>query len=1112
MRVRKRDGSVEDVAFDKVVARIAHFCGDLPGLDPHAVAQRICTRIYDGVDTAKLDELGAEICSSLMTEHPDYGTLAARIIVSNHQKNTLASFLATLALLHGNASPIVSDALYEVATAHAARVEAEMHHERDFLFDYFGYKTLERSYLLRVDGRIVERPQHMWMRVALGIYGGAGAQTSEADLQRAFETYHLMSTRMYTHATPTLFNAGTPRAGLSSCFLMGVHDSIDGIYKNLGDGARISKYSGGIGLHVHNIRGQGALIRGTNGNGNGIVPMLRVYNATFRYVNQCFAGETQVHSNSGWRRMDEVRAGDFLTTGTGAAKPVLSVSVKKNDGDVYRVRTGASDAVTTVTPEHEICVRKWAVCRWSEPQYVSVAEMAETNDMADVRVGPAPGHRYQIGFPYSVPVDRAPGVDDNSMTWFDVLDLTRVPTPPGSFDVYDFNMLDEHSYVTQMGVVHNSGKRNGSAAIYLEPWHVDVFEFIALRRNTGSEEERCRDLFLALWIPDLFMERVKAGAEWSLFCPDSAPGLCDVHGEAFVALYERYEREGRARKVIKAGELWAEIVRSQVETGTPYMLYKDKCQRVNQSNLGIIRSSNLCVSPETAVLTSAGSRAICELMDQPATVWNGKEWSSVVVRQTGADQALLRVCFSDGTSLHCTAYHKFYVLEEGGQEREVRACALQRGMTVTSVRVSHPCGVPQSCTVTVTEVADEGRRDDTFCFDEPLRHRGVFNGILTGNCSEILLFSDHNEYGVCNLASLVLPSYVKDGVFDYDHLHAVAKKVVRAMDRVIDANYYSCPETERSNKRHRPVGIGIQGLADVYILLRLPFESAGAMEVNRAVMETIYHATLEASTEVARERAEALRRGDERLGWGEHLLPEQWAGAYATFEGCPASRGELQFDMWGVTPTNRFDWAALKADIQAHGLRHSMLVALMPTASTSQIMGYTESFEAITSNFMVRRTLAGEFIIVNNYLVRDLMALGLWNKGMKDRILAGNGSVQHIAEIPAHLRELYKTVWEIKQRSLIDQSAARGPFVCHTQSLNLYMEDPDLAKISNMHFYAWKQGLKTGMYYLRTRPRAKTASFTLDPALLAATKAQAESDAAAVCRRDNQEGCLMCSA
>ena len=1107
MRVCKRDGALEDVAFDKVVARIAHFCSDLPGLDPHAVAQRICSRIYDGVDTAKLDELGAEICSSLMTEHPDFGALAARIIVSNHQKNTLASFVDTVALLHDNASPIVSDALHAVAGAFGARIEAHIDHSRDFLFDYFGYKTLERSYLLKLDGRIVERPQHMWMRVALGIYATAGAATSEADLQAAFDTYTMMSTRLYTHATPTLFNAGTPRPGLSSCFLMGVHDSIDGIYKNLGDGARISKYSGGIGLHVHNIRGQGALIRGTNGQGNGIVPMLRVYNTTFRYVNQCFAGDTPVYTSVGPKRMDAVAVGDLVLTGDASFKPVLEVCRRPCPTTMRRVAM-ADGREVWVTGEHIVFVL--------DSDDTTVKEVA----VKDLRAGDRMGFpcRPELDYrsfvrgaeelePAAEPWYQLPGHDAKVPgAWYRIAKVDDHTVGEGAYDVYDFNVKDNHSYVTSIGLVHNSGKRNGSAAIYLEPWHVDVFEFIALRRNTGSEEERCRDLFLALWVPDLFMERVKANGDWSLFCPDSAPGLSDVHGAEFVALYERYEAEGRARKVVKATELWQEIVRSQIETGTPYMLYKDRCQRVNQSNLGIIRSSNLCVSPETEVLTKDGNRPIRELADQAVDVWNGKEWARVTVKQTGADQPLLRVTFSDGTALCCTAYHKFYVTSREGGEEEVRAGELQAGMATTRVDAGkHPCKLPQHSRVTVAAVVDEGRRDDTYCFEEPAEHRGVFNGILTGQCSEILLYSDDKEYAVCNLASLVLPTYVKDGAFDYAHLHAVAKKVVRAMDRVIDANYYSCIETERSNMRHRPVGIGIQGLADVYMLLRLPFESAAAMEVNRAVAETIYHATLEASMEMARERKEALAecvRTDE-----EKTLPPQWAGAYATFAGCPASKGILQYHMWDVAPTDRYDWDDLKARIQAHGMRHSMLVALMPTASTSQIMGYTESFEAITSNFMVRRTLAGEFIIVNNYLVRDLIRLGLWDKAMKDRILAGNGSVQHMAEIPAELRELYKTVWEIKQRSLIDQSAARGPFVCHTQSLNLYMEEPDLAKVTNMAFYGWKQGLKTGMYYLRTRPKAKTTSFTLDPALLTTS-----AEAVAACRRDNPESCLMCSA
>ena len=841
MRVLKRNGQLELVSFDKVSTRISHFCDDLKTIDPLEIAQRVCARIYDGVTTSELDEMAAQMCFNMGTEHPDYSALAVRIIISNHHKNTPATFLETIEALYAitdvrnKAAPQISDELLDIARKHCDVIEAHISYERDYTFDYFGFKTLERSYLQRVSGKVVERPQHMWMRVALGIWG--------ADLANALTCYTMMSTRLYTHATPTLFNAGTRMPALSSCFLLGMEDSLEGIYDTIKRSALISKSAGGIGTHIHNIRARGSYIRGTNGQSSGLVSMLRVYNATMRHANQ-------------------------------------------------------------------------------------------------------------------------------------------------------------------------AGRRLGSAALYLEPWHADVFDFVALRRNTGAEEERCRDLFLAMWLPDLFMERVQANGTWSLMCPDECPGLPDVYGPAFKELYERYEREGRARKTIKAQELWIEIIKSQVETGTPYLLYKDACQKCNQTNLGVIKSSNLC--------------------------------------------------------------------------------------------------------------------------------------------SEITLYSDENEYAVCNLASVVLPSYVNVRgdvpTYDFAKLHDVVKFVTRSMERVIDRNYYPVPQTARSNFRHRPIGMGIQGLADVFILMRMPYDSPEALELNRQISETMYHAALEASMEISKERGEQIARMDyiklqsgviadelaPELGRlsktcvvrAEELeadLPAKWAGAYSTFATSPTAKGTLQFDMHGIDPlssADRYNWPALKAAIQEHGIRHSVLMALMPTASTSQIMGSTESFEAITSNIFSRRTLAGEFVVVNKYLVSDLIKLGLWNKTMKERIIAGDGSVQQIHEIPEATRALYKTVWEIKQRVVIDMAAARVPYVCQTQSMNLYVEDTDLAKMTNMHFYGWKKGLKTGVYYTRTRPKAKTMAFSIDPRLAASKGVSAAAVAetkpteeeVAACSRENPEGCLMCSA
>jgi ribonucleoside-diphosphate reductase alpha chain len=782
MRVLKRNGTYEPVSFDKVLRRISVLSEGLEGVAADEIAQKICGRIYDGVKTTELDELTATTCSTMSTLHPDYAILAARVIISNMHKTTPDTFSAAAETLyhttdmHGNLMPLVSEELYEIVKKHHDQIDNYIKNERDYLFDYFGYKTLERSYLLKCNGVQIERPQYMWMRVAIGIHG--------EDLEKAFDMYDSMSQREYTHATPTLFNAGTRHSQMSSCFLLEVKDdSVEGMYDSAKDCAVISKYAGGIGMNVSKIRSRGSIIRGTNGKSTGLIPFLRVMNQTLLHINQ-------------------------------------------------------------------------------------------------------------------------------------------------------------------------AGKRNGSAAMYLDPSHPDVFDFIALRRNTGTEEERCRDLFIALWIPDIFMKRVKENGKWSLFCPFEAPGLEEVHGDAYEELYLRYEADGKAKKTIKAQELWLEILKSQIETGGPYMLYKDKCQRSNQSNLGVIKCSNLC--------------------------------------------------------------------------------------------------------------------------------------------SEILIYSSPKEYGVCNLASMVLPTYVKEGsdgkkYFDFDHFHRTVKKVVYNMDRVIDRNFYPTPETRASNMNHRPIGIGIQGLADTYMLMRFPYESTEAAALNRDISETMYHAALEASHELAKER-----------------------GPYSTFWTSPAAKGVLQFDMHNATP-QKYDFNNLKKGIMEDGLRHSLLIALMPTASTSQIMGYTESFEAITSNIYQRRTLAGEFTVINKYLIQDLLKLGLWNQRMKERIIVGDGSIQHIAEIPEDIRNLYKTVWEIKQKNVIDQSADRTPYVCHTQSLNLYVEDPDYTKLTNMHFYSWSKGLKTGLYYLRTRAKTKSLAFTIDPDTVKAMTKDKE-EAALACRRDNPEGCLMCSA
>jgi len=753
MVVLKRDGRAEPVHFDKITSRIEKLCYGLETdyIDPTQITLKVISGLYPGVTTVELDNLAAEIAATMTTKHPDYAILAARIAVSNLHKETKKKFSDVISDLYnmkhsttGKPIPMIAEKYYDIVQKHKDKLDGAILYERDFQYQYFGFKTLERSYLLKIDGKCVERPQQMLMRVAVGIHG--------EDIDGAIETYDLLSQKLFTHASPTLFNAATPRPQLSSCFLLTMNsDSIEGIYDTLKQCALISKSAGGIGLNVHCIRATGAYIAGTNGNSNGLVPMLRVFNNTARYVDQ------------------------------------------------------------------------------------------------------------------------------------------------------------------------GGNKRPGAFAIYLEPWHADIFDFLDLRKNHGKEEQRARDLFYAMWIPDLFMKRVKADGNWSLLCPDECPGLHEVWGEEFEALYEKYESEGKARKTVKAQKLWYSIIESQIETGTPYMLYKDACNRKsNQQNLGTIKCSNLC--------------------------------------------------------------------------------------------------------------------------------------------TEIVEYSAPDEVAVCNLASIAVNMFVKpDKTYDFEGLKRVAKVATKNLNKIIDVNYYPVIEARNSNMRHRPIGIGIQGLADAYILMRFPFESEEASTLNKQIFETIYYGALEASCEIAEKE-----------------------GPYSTYEGSPVSKGQLQYDMWGVTPSNLHDWAALKAKIAKHGIRNSLLLAPMPTASTAQILGNNESVEAYTSNIYTRRVLSGEFQVVNQHLLRDLTELGVWSDEVKNEIISNNGSVQAVACIPDNIKKLYKTVWEISQKNVLKQAADRGAFIDQSQSLNVHIAEPNFGKMSSMHFYGWELGLKTGMYYLRTKPAAQAIQFTVD--------------------------------
>ena len=812
MRVIKRNGELEDLSFDKILSRIRKL-GQEAGIQINyqSLVMKVIDQLYDKISTTKIDELAAEQCAVMSTNHPDYAVLAGRVVISNHQKNTDPLFssvvekLFKFTNLKGENKPLVSNFLWNFTQKYSETINNMIDHNRDYLIDYFGFKTLERSYLFKLNNKVIERPQYMWMRVSIGIHYDIKCENDEEVLRLIKETYDLMSQKYFTHATPTLFNAGTPRPQLSSCYLIAMEDdSLDGIYSTLHDCARISKYSGGIGLHIHNIRANGSHIQGTNGTSNGLIPMLRVFNNTARYIDQ-------------------------------------------------------------------------------------------------------------------------------------------------------------------------GGKRNGSFAIYLEPWHADIEDFLELKKNHGDEELKARDLFYGLWVSDLFMERVKNGGKWSLMCPHECPGLSDVYGEKFNELYEQYEASGKMRKTVNARDLWFKILDAQMETGTPYILYKDTAnKKSNQQNLGTIKSSNLC--------------------------------------------------------------------------------------------------------------------------------------------SEIIQYSNSNETAVCNLASIALPAFVdiKNKSFDYDKLHDITKVITNNLNRVIDINFYPTDKTRISNLRHRPIGIGIQGLADVFIMMDLAFHSDEAKTINKLIFETIYHAALEKSNELSIQRKEHIHTlfSKPQFEMLDYLTKYEYSilkranknlmGAYTSFENSPTSKGILQFDMWNIEPSDKYDWAKLKESICEYGLRNSLLVAPMPTASTSQILGYNECFEPFTSNLYSRKTLAGEFVVVNKYLMRELIELGQWNEQIKNNIIANKGSVQQLSVLSEHMRNKYKIVWEMPMKHLIDMSADRGAFVCQSQSLNLWLEDPNYNTLTSMHFYSWKKGLKTGIYYLRRKGKHQAQQFTIEP--------EDKSE------NDKEEICEMCSA
>ena len=1539
MKILKRDGSYESLSFDKVLHRLKKLCndkvlGELKTIDSDFIAQKTVSSIYDGISSSELDEEAARI-SIGMIENIEYSQLASRIIISNIQKNTSNNFHHVMEILYNNIdksnnhAPIITSEIINIVRTHEDILNKTIDYQRDYLFDYFGYKTFEKSYLFRLNGTVVERPQHLYMRVAL--------QVHKDDIPNVIKTYNLISQHYFTFASPTLFNSASHLNNLSSCFLMGTTDSIDGIFKTASDCAKISKVGGGIGLHVSNIRSKGSRIRGTNGVSDGIIPMLKVFNEVSVYVNQCILPSVCVYSMNGIKRMDEVTTDDFLITHDGTFKKVNEVIINHKSESIFNIYTefgmdplkctkdhdiltlGYNEQGTMMTkyvkadtlkegdylgfsiPEYESDSSFWTIhkCRFygimlsdivsisqdykyywintsdcnnnnitfieSYLQYYNINLQSENpipvsslecigifkemiyDDSGNKRCVDEVLHlpkyklnafikgllhfdtygkrankrfcssskniiktvryiflKYQLLLHGSInPCDKNHmyyylnmpqlyitsqneiSVCNYTFTYF-VFDnilwhkITNIQMEHYSGKVYDFNMIENHNYLTESGLVHNSGRRKGSFAIYLSPDHPDVLEFLDLRKNQGNEHMRARDLFLAMWIPDLFMKKVQENADWYLMCPDECPGLSDVYGDDYDNLYNQYVEKGMYRKKVKAQDIWTKILDSQMETGTPYLLYKDSInKKSNQKNIGVIKSSNLCVAPDTMILTSDGYYRIGDLENHPICIWNGTEFTHTIVKKTGENQHLIKVILSNGSYIHCTPYHKFYNkngvsieakdLKKGtvlidynlpliqsttsienafniGKEMskmcndeytktELDETKLSESITEITVPINaslkskinwlngllleamgfcsedkeqviilnskyisflenvflllqtlgcfpniissdknysliiHDKDIKILITlglffqheficltndhfkmysityknVHVVDIIDENRISDTFCFKEQKKGMGMFNGILTGQCSEITLYSDDKEYAVCftgdtkvltnegykridechntfalsyfnndkdlqysptyvqstlinngvkhvyklecegmdpikstanhlfltikddeyawkklkelhihdyivsvksdmliaskcqrvtyvgeetvydlnvpnthnfvaegyvvhncNLASVALPKYVEytaEGkpYFNHELLFQISKDIVLPMNNVIDYNYYPIPETELSNLKHRPIGIGVQGLADTYIKMGYPFESIEARKLNKEIFETLYYGTLTASIELAKKD-----------------------GPYSTFKGSPFSEGKLQFDLWkeadGINLndfiSDRWDWETLRENIKKYGVRNSTLLTCMPTASSAQIMGNSDTMEPIDSCIYKKRVLSGEYIIANKYLVKELTKRGLWSKEMKDTIIAHNGSIQKIDIIPDDIKALYKTVWEMSMKNIIEQSYERSPYIDMTQSLNLFMQSPNYKKLTSMHFYAWNKKLKTGMYYLRQITTVTAGKFSVDPELekkLREMKIQGET-ATANKQVTEDEGCEMCSA
>ena len=1201
--VIKRNGDKEIVSFDKILNRVTVLGSNELTINYTALVKKIIDMLYDNIPTAKIDELTAQECASLITTHPDYGILASRILISSHQKNTISDYKDVIELLyrntdiHGVHTPIINKQIYDIVIKHHGELQEIIQYDRDFKMDYFGFKTLERAYLLKINNVIVERPQHMWLRVSLAIHG--------ENLVKVKETYDLMSLKYFTHATPTLFNAGTLRQQLSSCFLLAMEkDSIEGIYSTLTDCAKISKWAGGIGLHIHNIRASGSKIRGTNGTSNGIVPMLRVFNNTARYVDQCITPETFIYTTDGPKEIQFCLANKTEIFTDNGIETIENVLEHSYNGEMLNINGCHAIDKLNITPEHPVyclknakkglnysiiknrlenksCKPEWcdakelttddmlifniptyendiikytendcyiyglmlgdgSMCNKSTTSYISLHTINKKENLESIKtylenkcvryyitsennttrirwnkslelpfryamlyneskekfINPdwlnlplnkvkfivkglidSDGHKgkeitfdstsrilieglryillrmgiptggyirnrvgekqkisYCLRIPRVEQISKLLNIEQGKFHKYFVHDnliftrITDITTDSYEGTLYDLQMRKTHNYMIHNGIVHNGGgKRNGSFAIYLEPWHKDIRDFIDMKKTHGDEEMRARDLFYGLWIPDLFMERVKSGGKWTLMCPDECPGLSDVYGDEFKELYERYESEGKG-DLVEAREIWFKILDSQIETGTPYMLYKDACnKKSNQKNIGTIKSSNLCT--EIVEFSDDTETAVCNLASINLSIF--------VEPQT----------LENGCCIHLFDKQMTTIYSKDGCSYCLMAKQLLKKNNIEFHEIN---------------IKDENKEEFKQGFE-------TSHGIKLKTFPAIVV---NNKYmgGFKELSDILRP------VFNYKKLHDVTKTVTENLNRVIDINYYPTEKTQKSNSKHRPIGLGVQGLADAFMLMDVPFESLYARDMNERIFETIYHAAVEQSCELAKEQ-----------------------NPYSTFNGSPASKGELSFDLWNYKPkSNMYDWSKLRANVKQFGLINSLLVAPMPTASTSQILGNNECFEPYTSNIYVRRTNAGEFVMANKHLLKELNDLGMWTEENKNNIIKNNGSVQNM-DIPQHLKDKYKIVWEMPMKSIIDMAADRAPFVDQSMSMNLWVKDPTYEKLTAMHFYSHSKGLKTGMYYLRTKAKAAPQQFTIDPT---------ENNIDDV----DDEGCLTCSA